>query len=94
MTIWEIVLAALALAGLMLALIILAMWRHKKGALGELHLMGASAIVETTLAPEGSILVRGELWRARVRTEAKIERGRAVRVVGASRYLLEVEPVT
>ena len=94
MTTWQIVLAAALLAGLALALIVVTLSRHKKGALGELDLMGARASVETTLEPEGSVLVRGELWRARSRTGVSIERGREVRVVGASQYLLEVEPVT
>ena len=94
MTIWQIVIAAALLASLALALIVVALSRHKKGALGELDLLGARASVETTLEPEGSVLVRGELWRARSRTGMNIERGRAVRVVGASQHLLEVEPVT
>ncbi len=66
--------------------------RHKKAATGELYLVGATARVETTLKPEGSVLVRGELWRARSRTGVTIKSGRGVRVVGASRHLLEVEP--
>jgi membrane-bound serine protease (ClpP class) len=78
--------------GLALTLIIAAASRHKKAAMGELNLMGALASVETTLAPEGSVLVRGELWRARLRTGIKLERGRTVRIVGASDHLLEVEP--
>jgi membrane-bound serine protease (ClpP class) len=94
MTTWQIVFSAVLFAGLALALIVFALSRHKKGALGELDLLGARAWVETTLEPEGSVLVRGELWRARSLTGVNIERGRAVRVVGASQYLLEVEPVT
>jgi membrane-bound serine protease (ClpP class) len=62
--------------------------------MGELNLLGARAMVETTLEPEGSVLVRGELWRARSQTGGRIERGQAVRVIGADRHLLEVEPVT
>jgi membrane-bound serine protease (ClpP class) len=91
---WQIGLAAGLFAGLVLALSIAAVSRHKKAGVGELDLLGARAIVETTLEPEGSVLVRGELWRARLCTGGKIERGRAVRVVGASQHLLEVEPVT
>jgi membrane-bound serine protease (ClpP class) len=97
MTTWQIVLVAGLVAGLALALIIIMMSRHKKSGEGELDLLGAMAVVETTLDPEGSVLVRGELWRARVArtTSIKIERGRQVRVVGAGgQYLLEVEPVT
>lgn len=91
---WQIVLAAALVVGLMLALVVAAMSRHKKGGVGELDLLGAMAVVQTSLAPEGSVLVRGELWRARSRTGLTIERGREVRIVGASQYLLEVEPVT
>jgi membrane-bound serine protease (ClpP class) len=94
MTTWQIVLVTGLLAGLGLALFIAAVSRHKKGGVGELNLLGAKAVVETTLEPEGSVLVRGELWRARSRAGEKIERGRAVRVVGANHYLLEVESVS
>ncbi|HYY58264.1 MAG TPA: hypothetical protein VE842_13100, partial [Pyrinomonadaceae bacterium] len=38
--------------------------RHKRAAArARLDLLGASAVVETILKPEGSVLVRGELWR-------------------------------
>lgn len=94
MTTWQIVLAAVLMVGLMLTLIVVAMSRHKKGGAGELNLLGAVALVQTSLIPEGSVLVRGELWRARSRAGLNIERGREVRVVGASLHLLEVEPVT
>lgn len=89
----EIVLAAVLGFGLLLLmLIIAAASRHKKSAMGKLNLMGALASVETTLAPEGSVMVRGELWRARLRAGGKLECGQRVRVVGASGHLLEVEP--
>jgi membrane-bound serine protease (ClpP class) len=95
MTAWQIVLVAGLVAVPALALFIIMMSRHKKAGAGELDLMGAIAVVETTLEPEGSVLVRGELWRARLRTGATVERGGTVRVVGAGgQYLLEVEPVT
>jgi membrane-bound serine protease (ClpP class) len=84
---------AVLFAGLAL-IIVVALSRHKKGATGDLDLLGAIASVETTLEPEGSVLIRGELWRARTLAGAPLERGRAVRVVGASQHLLEVEPVT
>ena len=94
MAIWQIVLTAALIVGLVLTLIVVAMSRHKKGGTGELNLLGAVALVQTNLATEGSVLVRGELWRARSRTGVVVERGRTVRIVGASHYLLEVEPVT
>lgn len=93
MTTYQILAAAILLAaGLGVALIIAAASRHKKAAMGGLELQGALASVETTLTPEGAVLVRGELWRARLRSGGTLERGRTVRVVGASEHLLEVEP--
>lgn len=84
---------SLFLAGLLIAIIwVAALSRHKKAATGRLDLMAADAVVETTLKPEGSVLIRGELWRARSRQGVCLERGQTVRVVGARGHLLEVEP--
>ncbi|MGB7924104.1 MAG: NfeD family protein [Pyrinomonadaceae bacterium] len=88
-----IIMAASAVLLLALALIV-ALSRHKKAGTGDLDLIGATALVETNLEPEGSVLVRGELWRARSRTGATLESGSGVRVVGATRHLLEVEPTS
>ncbi|HEX8775440.1 MAG TPA: NfeD family protein [Pyrinomonadaceae bacterium] len=66
--------------------------RHKKAATGRLELMNVPALVETALEPEGSVLVDGELWRARARGGLTIKRGTRVLVVGTSGHLLEVEP--
>ncbi len=83
----------LILAGLTgAALTVAALSRHKKGATHQVYLPGTMAIVETTLKPEGSVIIRGELWRATSRTSATIERGQSVRVVSTSGHLLEVEP--
>ena len=70
MIISQIVLVALFAAALVLALVVVVVSRHRKAAMGELDLIGALATVETTLEPEGSVLLRGELWRARLRTGA------------------------
>ena len=94
MSTWQIVLGAALVVGLVLALIVAAMSRHKKSGVGDVDLLGAVGVVQTSLAPEGSVMVRGELWRARSRTGVRLERGREVRIVGASQHLLEVEPVT
>lgn len=88
----QVVLAAAGLVSV--ALIVAAMSRHKKAARGGVELLGAIASVETRLEPEGSVLVRGELWRARSSTGASVERGARVRVVGVGGHLLEVEPVS
>lgn len=84
------------------AVMLFLLWRHKKAGTGEVTLVGALASVEESLAPEGAVLVRGELWRARLKHSADaaqadarlsmiVERGSRVRVVGASGYLLEVK---
>ena len=68
--------------------------RQKKYSPSPLNLVGRVASVERALAPEGFVLVEGELWRARVRGVESIERGgRRVRVVGASGCVLLVEPL-
>ncbi|MBA3247250.1 MAG: NfeD family protein [Pyrinomonadaceae bacterium] len=72
-------------------LFVVALSRHKKAGVGELELVGRVARVEKTLEPEGAVLIGGEMWRARARTGALIERGAAVRIVGARGHLLEVE---
>lgn len=94
MTTSQIVLAIVLVSGLVVVLIIVAASRHKKAARGEIELMGAIGLVETSLEPEGSVLIRGELWRARSSCASiRIERGRRVRVVGARGHLIEVEPI-
>lgn len=78
----------IALLGLMAAAS-----RHKKRALGPLHLVGRVARVETDLEPEGAVIVDGELWRARLGDGAQaLRRGTLARVVGANGHMLEVEP--
>ena len=90
-----VLIVVLASAVLILVLAaIAALSRHKKAGTGELNLVGAVAFAETNLEPEGSVLVRGELWRARVRSGATVQSGCDVRVVGARGYLLEVEPTS
>ncbi|MGH9900365.1 MAG: NfeD family protein [Pyrinomonadaceae bacterium] len=85
----------LTLSALAFRLTLIAMSsRHKKSSTGELRLLNCLASVTEPLDPEGAVMVRGELWRARSRTGARVSRGRAnVRVVGARGHLLEVEPV-
>jgi membrane protein implicated in regulation of membrane protease activity len=84
---------ALIAASFVLACLVLAAWlHHRKGAGGPLRLEGRVGVVLKALEPEGAVLVDGELWRARARSGARIERGR-VRIVGARGHWLEVEPV-
>ena len=92
----SVVTAIFLTSALFIALLVLiaAASRHKKRSTGALSLIGRSARVETELRPEGSVIVDGELWRARLSNSAleALERGQLARVVGASGYLLEVEP--
>lgn len=55
-----------------------------------MRLEGRVGVVLEALAPEGAVLVDGELWRARARSGESIARGR-VRIVGARGHWLEVE---
>lgn len=89
------VVAALVAGALLIAaaIYVILLSRHHKAATGEFELIGAQASVETALEPEGAVLVRGELWRARSRAGLRVERGSRVRIVGASAHLLEVEPL-
>ncbi len=85
--------ASVLVAGLLAVLIyVAALSRHRKSSTGALSLVGRFASVEEPLNPVGAVLVDGELWRARVATGERVERGRAnVRITGASGHLLEVE---
>lgn len=85
--------AVLAFAVLAL-LFIVAVLHRRKASPRRFCLVGSLASVEKELRPEGAVLLRGELWCARARDGRNVARGRLnVRVVGASRHLLEVEPV-
>jgi membrane-bound ClpP family serine protease len=92
----SIVTAIFLTSALFIALLVLiaAASRHKKRSAGALRLIGRYARVETDLRPEGAVIVDGELWRARLSgvVEEALLRGSRVRVIGASGYLLEVEP--
>ncbi|MGB9182221.1 MAG: NfeD family protein [Pyrinomonadaceae bacterium] len=85
--------AVLLCAGLAVVAVIALASRHKKSATGQLDLIGAVASVETDLEPEGSVLVRGEMWRACLRRGSAQGCGSRVRIVGASGHLLLVEPL-
>ncbi len=74
--------------------LIAALSRRRKASPGKFDMIGSVASVEKDLCPEGAVLVRGELWRARVRDGRSVPCGRLnVRVVGVNRHLLEVVPI-
>jgi len=77
-----------------LLLFVIMILRHRKAGAGGPRSMGMKARVETLLNPEGSIILDGELLRARAnQDEHPIEPGVIVRVVGASGHFLVVEMI-
>jgi len=78
-------------ACLAILLTMAAVSRHKKSATSELQLVGSSARVDVELAPEGTVIVHGELWRARSADGTNIAPHTMVQVVGLSGYLLLVQ---
>jgi membrane-bound serine protease (ClpP class) len=64
--------------------------KRAKSKLGIDALVGHSACAMEMLAPEGHVLVDGEIWRAVADTE--VPAGTVVRVTGHQQYLLSVTP--
>lgn len=85
------ILAIIALLAAVVAIVVAALSRHKKAGTGDVKLIGEIATVETRLAPEGTVIVRGELWRARSSDGNVILPHARVRVVGFKDLLALVE---
>lgn len=77
---------------LLFALFIVALSRHKKSATNSVDIMGATGLVESPLNPEGAVIIKGELWRARVE-HGRLGAAERVRVVGVEGHLVLVEPM-
>jgi membrane-bound serine protease (ClpP class) len=71
--------------------IVVALYRHKKALSTTSKILGEIGEVASALVPEGSVVVQGELWRARSRDGSTIAEERRVRVVGVDGHLLVVE---
>jgi membrane-bound ClpP family serine protease len=82
---------AATLLFLLLALVLASFSRHKKSATGALKIMGAIGLVESRIDPEGSVIINGELWRARAENGGALEAQDRVRVVGMQGHLILVE---
>jgi membrane-bound serine protease (ClpP class) len=65
--------------------------RRRKARIGAEALVGAHATAMESLAPEGHVLVEGEIWRAVA--SQPIAAGAALLVTGHDQMLLRVEPV-
>lgn len=86
---WVWIIASIS-ACVALLLIVAGMSRHKKSATTEIKLIGSRAQVDSELSPEGTVLVDGELWRARSSDGTSIAPRTIVQVVGLSEHLLLV----
>lgn len=75
----------------LVAAAVIALWRHKKAGARDVKLVGEFATVETRLAPEGTVIVSGELWRARSHDGSVILSHARVRVVGFKDFLALVK---
>jgi membrane-bound serine protease (ClpP class) len=64
--------------------------RRSKVQTGSEALLGAIAVAQTALNPNGQVLIRGELWQAHAAVSG-VERGDVVRIVSRNGLLLEVE---
>ena len=88
---WVAVGVSLGFGAVTVFLVRIAMKARKlKARLGVDALVGSEASAMEPLAPEGHVLVEGEIWRA-VCSEA-VEKGAKLRVVGHEQYLLRVAP--
>jgi membrane-bound serine protease (ClpP class) len=64
--------------------------RRRKARTGADAMVGATATAMEALAPQGHVLVEGEIWRAAA--SAPVAAGATLRVVGHDQMLLRVEP--
>lgn len=66
--------------------------RKAKILTGAQAMIGLTAVAQTPLAPEGTVLVRGELWQARLNTpQGVLSKGSTVKITGVDGLLLLVE---
>jgi membrane-bound serine protease (ClpP class) len=64
--------------------------QRRRPATGADGLVGEAGVVRATLAPEGQVLVRGEIWRAVAADGTPVGEGERVRVVGIDGLTLRV----
>ena len=85
-----ILLTILLLAALV-ALALMALSRHKKSGTGQIQLLGAEGLVQAELRPEGAVLIKGELWRARSIDGTNIAVRERVQVAAVDGHLILVK---
>jgi membrane-bound serine protease (ClpP class) len=67
--------------------------RFSTPTVGRESIVGETGSATAPLRPEGMVLVREALWRARTNRATPIAAGDAVRVVGVEGLVLQVEPL-
>lgn len=75
----------------LLAIAVVMLWRHKKAGTGDIRMIGEIAQVESRLDPEGTVLIGGELWRARSSSGDFISPHTRVRVIAFDELMAIVE---
>ena len=63
--------------------------RRSKVTTGPTGMIGLIGVAQSVIGPEGTVFVRGELWKAR--SHMKIAKGEGIRVTGMEGLILEVE---
>jgi membrane-bound serine protease (ClpP class) len=86
--------ATMGVVGFLVAIILAARSRHAKSGARDVLGIGATGFVNTKLNPDGSILIDGELWRARSKNGTVVDPAKKIIVVGAQGHLLLVEPIS
>jgi membrane-bound serine protease (ClpP class) len=79
---------ALGLIALLVSVSVISLWKHKQAGTGRVQLLGASAVFHTELEPEGTVLIQGELWRARSLDGTSIAAQQSVEVARVEGHLL------
>lgn len=86
-----LLIGVLASVAALATLLVVSLYLHKKAGAGDIKLVGEIAQVDTELDPEGTVIVCGEMWRARSKDGAVISSHAQVRVVGFEGHLALVE---
>jgi membrane-bound ClpP family serine protease len=87
----SILIAIIVVVSLLLAGLTAVLSLRKRFANRDLRLVGESARVETTLTPDGTVIVGGELWPAQSTDGEVIPAQCLVRIVGVQDLSLLVE---
>ena len=91
MSAFTFLLVTVGLATLFVTAAGISLWKHKKSGTGKVQVLGANALVESELNPEGTVLIGGELWRARSLDGTTIPANQRVEVAGLEGHLVLVK---